>query len=113
MAGWKKTLPDVDHKWISETFFRMGKRGPEFDFTKVSKLWLPATTAKPFSKYPQQTRSVLCLSVFPVDAPPPVPHGPCLSSGGMQWKTDQCRSPSKNPHGVGCRLFLQHGWRVP
>lgn len=38
-SGWKKTLPEVDHQWISETFFHAGKRGPEFDFSRVSKLW--------------------------------------------------------------------------
>ncbi|XP_062605045.1 uncharacterized protein LOC134266846 [Saccostrea cucullata] len=39
LVGWKKTLPEIDHHWISETFFHAGKRGAEFDFSRVTKLW--------------------------------------------------------------------------
>jgi hypothetical protein len=39
LKGWKNTLPEVDHKWISDTFFRAGRRGPEFEFGRVTKLW--------------------------------------------------------------------------
>ena len=39
VAGWKNTLPVIDQGWISETFFRIGTRGPEFDFSRVTKLW--------------------------------------------------------------------------
>lgn len=74
---------------------------------------VPAPTAEPVSKCPQQTRSVLCPSVFPVDAPPPFPHQPCWSPGGLQWFLNECRSPSENSPGVGCGHLLQHGWRVP
>lgn len=37
---WQRTLPDVDHKWVSKALFRWSGNGiPEMDFDRVDKMW--------------------------------------------------------------------------
>ncbi|XP_028297499.1 uncharacterized protein LOC114459441 isoform X2 [Gouania willdenowi] len=39
-AGWIKTLPEVDQKWMSKALFKWTAQGhPELDFNRVDKLW--------------------------------------------------------------------------
>ncbi|XP_071500121.1 uncharacterized protein [Diadema antillarum] len=38
--GWKKTLLEADHQWISQAFFRESSRGEaEMDMSKITQLW--------------------------------------------------------------------------
>ena len=40
IEGWKNTLPQFDHQWVSSALFKTSVKGkPAFDSSKVNKLW--------------------------------------------------------------------------